>query len=42
MEQEVLIGVITEDAWVEVPDGRKFPIDRRGTDADGNPQVLID
>ena len=42
MKQEELIGIITENADVKLEDGRLFPIDRRGTDQDGYPEVLID
>lgn len=42
MKQEELIGVITENADVKLEDGRLFSIDRRGTDKEGYPEVLID
>jgi hypothetical protein len=42
MKQEVLIGIITENADVKLEDGRLFSIDKRGTDKEGYPKVLID
>lgn len=39
---ETLIGIITADGFVEVKDGRKFQIGKRGTDEEGYPEVVID
>lgn len=39
---EKLIGIIHKDAYVEVPDGRKFYLSKFGMDNDGYPEVKID
>ena len=39
---ETHIGIITEDGFVKLEDGRKFEISLRGTDSEGYPKVLID
>lgn len=42
MKQEELIGIITDEAYVKLDDGRLFAIGRRGIDEEGYPTVLID
>jgi len=36
-----LIGTIQEDGFVLTDDGKRYPLDFRGTDKDGYPGVLI-
>jgi len=38
---EKIIGIIDQDGWVRVADGRKFQIPSRGKDSQGYPEVLI-
>lgn len=40
--QEILTGIITKEAYVQLEDGRLFEIDRRGMDKEGYQEVLID
>jgi len=39
--QEQLIGIISKDGYVELEDGRRFEISKRGIDKEGYPEVLI-
>ena len=39
---EELIGIIDKDGYINLDDGRKFEMPKRGTDDEGYPEVLMD